>query len=102
MVLSQMAVMTVIGGAAGLALAALAGRYAQSLLFELKGYDPVVFASSAVPARLHRARGGLRARAPRVARGPDDRAASTSSRRHPVAQPLSDARLPVCLQPSEP
>jgi predicted permease len=48
MILSQTAVMTVIGGIAGLALAALAGRYAQSLLYQLKGYDPVVFASAAI------------------------------------------------------
>jgi predicted permease len=48
MILSQTAVMTVIGGVAGLALAALAGRYAQSLLYQLKGYDPVVFTSAAV------------------------------------------------------
>jgi predicted permease len=48
MILSQTAVMTVIGGVAGLALAALAGRYAQSLLYQMKGYDPVVFASAAI------------------------------------------------------
>ncbi len=48
MVLSQTGIMTAVGGAAGLALAVLAGRAAQSLLFELKGYDPVVFASAAV------------------------------------------------------
>jgi predicted permease len=48
MVLSQTGIMTAVGGTAGLALAALAGRAAQSLLFELKGYDPVVFAAAAV------------------------------------------------------
>jgi predicted permease len=47
MVLRQMGVMTAIGAAGGLGLAALAGRGAQSLLFELKGFDPVVFALSA-------------------------------------------------------
>jgi ABC-type antimicrobial peptide transport system permease subunit len=47
MVLSQMGVMTVIGGTIGLGLAALAGWGAQSLLFELKGYDPAVFVASA-------------------------------------------------------
>jgi ABC-type lipoprotein release transport system permease subunit len=31
----------------GLGLAALAGSVAQSLLYELKGYDPAVFAASA-------------------------------------------------------
>ncbi len=48
MILSQTAVMTVVGGAVGLVLAALAGRFAQSLLYQLKGYDPVVFVSAAV------------------------------------------------------
>jgi predicted permease len=48
MILSQMAVMTCVGGAAGLALAVVVGRYAESLLFELKGFDPLVFASSAI------------------------------------------------------
>jgi predicted permease len=48
MILSQMGVMTAIGGAAGLALAAFAGRSAESLLFEIKGFDPLVFAASAV------------------------------------------------------
>ncbi len=47
MVLRQMGVMTVIGAVAGLGLAALAGQGAQSLLFELKGFDPIVFALSA-------------------------------------------------------
>jgi predicted permease len=48
MILSQMGVMTAVGGSAGLGLAVLAGRSAESLLFELKGYDPLVFAASAV------------------------------------------------------
>jgi ABC-type antimicrobial peptide transport system permease subunit len=43
----QMGVMTAVGSAVGLGLAALAGRGAQSLLFELKGYDPAVFVASA-------------------------------------------------------
>ena len=47
MILTQMGIMTVTGGGVGLALAVLVGWYAQSLLFELKGYDPFVFASSA-------------------------------------------------------
>ncbi len=47
MVLRQMGVMTALGAVVGLGLAALAGRGAQSLLFELKGYDPVVFTVSA-------------------------------------------------------
>ncbi len=47
MVMRQMGVMTAVGSAVGLGLAALAGRGAQSLLFELKGYDPAVFVASA-------------------------------------------------------
>jgi predicted permease len=52
MVLRQTALMTVVGAVCGLALAVLAGRGAQSLLFELKGFDPVVFASAAVALAL--------------------------------------------------
>jgi len=48
MILSQMGVMTLVGGAIGLALAILVGWYAQSLLYEIKGYDPPVFIGSAV------------------------------------------------------
>ena len=47
MVLSQVGVMTLVGGLIGVTLAAVAGWYAQSLLFELKGYDPLVLAVAA-------------------------------------------------------
>jgi ABC-type antimicrobial peptide transport system permease subunit len=47
MVLRQVAVMTVIGGVIGLAAAVLAGRGAQSLLFQLQGSDPLVLGASA-------------------------------------------------------
>jgi predicted permease len=47
MVLRQVGLMTLIGGVLGLSLAALAGWSAQSLLFELKGYDPAVLGGSA-------------------------------------------------------
>ena len=47
MVLRQVALITVVGGAIGLAGAIAAGRAAESLLFEMKGNDPVVFASAA-------------------------------------------------------
>jgi ABC-type antimicrobial peptide transport system permease subunit len=40
--------MTAVGGGVGLATAGLAGRYAQSLLYQLQGYDPTVFVSAAV------------------------------------------------------
>jgi predicted permease len=45
MILGQVAVMTLVGGIVGLGAAAGLGWYAQSLLFELKGYDPVAFAA---------------------------------------------------------
>jgi ABC-type antimicrobial peptide transport system permease subunit len=47
MVLKQVGVMTLIGGLIGLGTAYGLGRAAGSLLFELKGHDPVVFAISA-------------------------------------------------------
>jgi predicted permease len=47
MVLNQVAKMTVIGGVVGLALAAGAGWAAQSQLYQMTGFDPVVLASSA-------------------------------------------------------
>jgi predicted permease len=46
MVLRQVAVMTLIGGAVGLAGALALGNAAKALLFELKGYDPAVMAAS--------------------------------------------------------
>ncbi len=48
MVLGQVAWMTGVGGTIGLGLAVLAGRGAQSQLYELKGYDPVVLAAAAI------------------------------------------------------
>jgi predicted permease len=48
MVLRQVGVMTLIGGAIGLPAAVGLGRLAQSLLFELQGSDPVVLVSAAV------------------------------------------------------
>jgi ABC-type antimicrobial peptide transport system permease subunit len=48
MVLRQVGLMTAVGGVAGLAAAVGFGRLTQSLLFEIKGYDPVVLAGSAV------------------------------------------------------
>jgi len=47
MVLRQVALMTLIGGVIGIAAALALGRAAQSLLFELKGHDPVVMVVSA-------------------------------------------------------
>ena len=52
MVLRQVAVMTLIGGAIGLAVAVAAGRGAESLLYQLKGWDPIVLAASAIALAL--------------------------------------------------
>ena len=48
MVLRQVAIMTMVGGALGLVSAVSIGRLAESLLFQLKGWDPVVLALSAI------------------------------------------------------
>jgi putative ABC transport system permease protein len=47
MMLRQVTMMTLIGGAVGLAGAVALGQAAQSLLFQMKGTDPIVFASAA-------------------------------------------------------
>ena len=47
MVLNQVARMTLVGGVIGMALAAGAGWSAQSELYKMTGFDPVVLASSA-------------------------------------------------------
>ena len=48
MVLRQVAVMTLVGGAIGLGAAVWLARLAESLLYELKGHDPVVLVGAAV------------------------------------------------------
>ena len=48
MVLRQVALMVLVGGVIGIAAAIAMGISAESLLFELKGYDPSVIAISAV------------------------------------------------------
>jgi len=48
MVLRQVGTMTVIGGLVGVGGAVALGRAAQSMLFEITGYDPLVMAASAV------------------------------------------------------
>jgi ABC-type antimicrobial peptide transport system permease subunit len=48
MVLRQVTLMTLIGGIFGVAAAVGLGRFAQSLLYQLKGYDPVVLVSAVV------------------------------------------------------
>ena len=48
MVLKQVGMMTIIGGVVGVAGALAIGRAAKSLLFELKGHDPLVVTLSAI------------------------------------------------------
>jgi predicted permease len=48
MVLRQVGMMTLVGGAIGLGMAVAIGRLASSLLFELRGYDPAVLGAAAV------------------------------------------------------
>src|SRR5688572_20849228 len=48
MVLRQVAIMTVVGGAIGLLAGIWAGRFAGSQLYEMKGHDPMVLVVSAV------------------------------------------------------
>jgi ABC-type antimicrobial peptide transport system permease subunit len=52
MVLRQVGVMVMVGGAIGLAFAIGLGRLAQSLLFELQGTDPLVLVAAAVSLSL--------------------------------------------------
>jgi putative ABC transport system permease protein len=52
MVLRQVGMMVVIGGAIGLAAAVGVGLLAQSLLFELQGTDPLVLVAAAVSLSL--------------------------------------------------
>src|SRR5262249_37215988 len=48
MVLGQVGVMTLVGGLIGLAAAIGLGKLSESLLYQLKGWDPTVLAGSAV------------------------------------------------------
>jgi ABC-type antimicrobial peptide transport system permease subunit len=52
MVLRQVGVMTLVGGGIGLAAAVGLGRLAQSLLFEMRGWDPPVLAFAAAALTL--------------------------------------------------
>ena len=52
MVLRQVGVMTIVGGGIGLAAAVALARFAQSLLFEMQGYDPAVLIGAAVSLTL--------------------------------------------------
>ena len=57
MVLGQVARMTIVGGILGLVGAWLAGRAAESMLFEIKGHDPVVLTAATVLLIIVAARG---------------------------------------------
>jgi predicted permease len=48
MILKQVGWMTLIGGVIGIGVAYFLGRWAESLLFEIKGYDPTIFAAAIV------------------------------------------------------
>ena len=80
MVLRQVGWMTLIGGVLGLVGAYLPRPRRESLLFELKGYDPVVMASSVVLLTHRRVRRRLHPRLSRLARASDAGAAVRISR----------------------
>ncbi len=48
MVMRQVAMMALVGGVIGLVIALGVGRLAESLLFEMKGYDPLVLGASTI------------------------------------------------------
>jgi len=48
MIMRQVAIMTIVGGAIGLTVAAWLGKLSQSLLFQLKGDDPVVLTAATI------------------------------------------------------
>ncbi|MDP2318007.1 MAG: ABC transporter permease [Acidobacteriota bacterium] len=48
MVMRQVGVMALVGGAIGLVIAIGVGRLAESILFEMKGYDPLVMGASTI------------------------------------------------------
>ena len=48
MIMGRIAFMTLLGGTVGLAAAFSIGRFAENLLYELRGHDPIVLASASV------------------------------------------------------
>ena len=52
MVMKQVAVMAVVGGVIGMAIAIGVGRLAKSLLFEMEGYDPIVLMAATIALAL--------------------------------------------------
>jgi predicted permease len=59
LVLRQVAIMTLVGGAIGLGVAFVLGKTAESILFEMKSYDPLAFIGAAVVLTLVSAASGL-------------------------------------------
>ena len=75
MVMRQVAVMAVVGGVIGMAIAIGVGRLAKSLLFEMEGHDPLVLDRRHDRADDRCARRGLHSRASRVENRSDECAA---------------------------
>jgi ABC-type antimicrobial peptide transport system permease subunit len=59
MILRQVGIMTAIGGTVGLVAAVSLGRLAESLLYQLEGYDPAVLVSAATALTLVAVSAGL-------------------------------------------
>jgi ABC-type antimicrobial peptide transport system permease subunit len=59
MVLRQVGTMTIVGGVLGLAAAVALGRLAQSLLFQMQGWDPLVLTGAAVAMTIGALAAGL-------------------------------------------
>ena len=59
MILRQVGMMTAVGAGIGLAASVWLGRLAQSLLFQMKGYDPVVLAAATAALALVALAAGL-------------------------------------------
>ena len=74
MVLKQVALMMAVGGAIGLTAAVWVGSIAGALLFEMKGWDPLVLASAAVGLTLVALAAGYAPAQPRRAHRSDARA----------------------------
>ncbi len=74
-VMRQVARMALIGGVIGLVAAVGVGRLAQSLLFELQGYDPLVLTGASIALGAVAARGGLDPGAASLADRSDERVA---------------------------
>ena len=84
MVLRQVAVMTLIGGAVGLVGAVWAGRAAKSILYQMEGHDPLVLGRLGRAADARGARRRLHPGPSRLAHRPDARAQVRVTGRQPL------------------